>query len=132
MLVGQPAMAASEPNVFRTIAFICSGGANGTAAKTVENIVGERLLYKVTYFDHQAILFVVTRALNGTRYRTVKSIDLRSETNKRNLEIARKLAAEMDTDATRYCQGGQPQIDARYELTANHEFNRSHARYRGK
>ena len=122
----------SQTQAFRTVAFICQAGPDGTVVRTVENILGERILYKITYFDAIATLFNVSRASHGTHFVTARSIDLRGRVQRKDIETARQLAFEMDVAAARFCQGGQRQIEARFELIANHQFNRTNALYRGR
>jgi hypothetical protein len=48
------------------------------------------------------------------------------------IEAARYLAGMMAQDASRFCKGSRREmLAARYELQANHAFNRSHPRYQG-
>lgn len=132
-LLGQPAMAHSEADEFRTVAFICSSSSSGAATKIVENILGQRRSFKVKYMDDQATLFVVSRARHGNNFRTVKMIDLRSETHSSNLRAADAIARDMALDADRYCKGKpREKLAARDELLASHQFNRAHPRYRGR
>lgn len=132
ILWGTPAWAQTQVQAFRTVAFICAAGRNGTAVRTVENVRGERISYRISYLDSRATLLVISRARHGRDFRQVKAIDLRSTVGEGNVVLARRLADEMIANAARYCQGGQRQIEARYELIANHEFNRLHPGYRGK
>lgn len=120
-----------QEHAFRTVAFICATGRNGTALRTVENIRGERILYKITYLDSLATMFTISRARDGRSFRQVTAIDLRGALNRKELALALTMSADMEVNSDRYCQGGQTQIDAREQLLANHEFNRESPAYRG-
>lgn len=129
----QPVSAKPIHDVFRPVSFICRDGATGTSVKIDENVLGHRKLYEVSYFDGKPILFVISQSSNGRTYRSVGLIDLRSETDPNNIEAARYLADMMAQNASRFCKGSRREmLAARYELQANHLFNRAHPRYRGK
>jgi hypothetical protein len=134
----QPAFAAdtfgrSDADVFRPVSFICRDGATGTSVKIEENILGNRKLYEVGYFSARPTLFVISQSRNGRAFQRVALIDLRSENNPDKLEAAHYLSLAMAQDAKRFCKGTRGAVlAARYELQANHLFNRSHPRYKGK
>jgi hypothetical protein len=127
------ALAHSDETVFRTVSFICANGGNSTAYVEVENLLGQRKSVKVTYLNGEATLFVIARSTRGSVYHTVKQIDLRSETQKADIRRAAGLAEKMLIEDGKYCTGEARNLRAaRAELSANHDFNRSHAGYRGK
>lgn len=134
-LAALPAPAVSQPDtmVFRTVSFICHEGPAGTSVKIEENILGQRKRYEVGYFDDKPTLFVISKSKNGRRYSRVALIDLRDGANQEEIEATRYLASIMAADSARFCKGSHRDLlAARYELGANHTFNRSHPRYRGK
>lgn len=133
LLAARPAFAQPDQDVFRPVSFICRDGASGTSVKIEENVLGNRKLYEVSYFDGTPTLFVISRSRNGRAFKRVALIDLRSERNPEAIEAAHYLASVMASDAGRYCKGTRREVlAARYELQANHAFHRSHPGYRGK
>lgn len=135
ILAAMPATAASQPDktVFRTVSFICREGPAGTSVKIEENILGQRKRYEVGYFGDKPTLFVISKSKDGRRYSRVALIDLRDGANREEIEATRYLASVMTAESARFCKGSRREVlAARYELGANHAFNRSHPRYRGK
>lgn len=133
MLLSQPLSAQPDYASFRPVSFICRDGATGTSVKIEENMLGYRKLYEVSYFDGNPTLFVISKSRNGRIFKRVALIDIRSERNPEAIEAAHYLASVMARDAGRYCKGSRRKVlSARYELQANHFFNRSHSKYRGK
>lgn len=133
LLMSQPTLAQPRDDVFRPVSFICRDGATGTSVEIVENIVGHRKRYEVGYLDGRPMLFAISQSRNGRPFKPVGLIDLRSETDPANIAAATHLSAIMARDAGRFCKGSRRAVlAARYELQANHFFNRAHPRYRGK
>lgn len=132
-LIYQPASAQPAEGTFRPVSFICRDGATGTSVKIEENALGQRKLYEVSYFKSKPTLLVISYASNGRVFKRIGLIDLRTDTGPDDVEAARFLAESMGRDAARFCNGSRRVVmTARYELQANHLFNRSHPRYRGK
>jgi hypothetical protein len=132
-LICQPASAQPSQNTYRPVSFICRDGATGTSVKIEENVLGQRKLYEVSYFKGKATLFVISYSSNGRAFKRIGLIDLRAEIDQDDIEASRFLAESMGRDAARFCKGSRRELlAARYELQANHFFNRSHPRYRGK
>lgn len=128
-----PAATQSSYEVFRPVSFICRDGATGTSVKIEENTLGNRKMYEVGYFHGKPTLFVISKSKNGRAFQRVALIDIRSERIPENIEAARYLGSVMARDANRFCKGSRREVlAARYELQANHFFNRSDPRYRGK
>ncbi len=133
ILSSQQVTAQSGYEVFRPVSFICRDGATGTSVKIEENVLGNRRMYEVSYFQGRPRLFVISKSRSGRTFQRVALIDLRSEQIPENIEAARYLGAVMARDAGRFCKGSRRDVlSARYELQSNHFFNRSHPRYRGK
>ena len=128
-----PAAAHSDSSVFRPVSFICLEGATGTAVKIEENIQGQRKRFAISYHGGKPTLFQILASRNGRNYKPVASIDLRTENDVEKIEAAHYLAGVMDADSKRFCHGSARDVlAARFELGANHRFNRSHPLYRGK
>lgn len=131
VLASSTAFAGTPANVYRPISFICASGPDGVASKVEENILGEQRTYKVTYMANQAILFVVSQARHRRAAHRVALIDLRDEFRPSALNAAREISFQMKLDADRFCNRSPAVRNAaRTELLENHEFNRSHPRYR--
>lgn len=129
----QPVSAQPDHDVFRPVSFICRDGATGTSVKIEENVLGNRKLYEVSYFGGKPTLFVISKSRNGRAFKRLALIDIRTERNPQSLEAAHYLTSELARDAGRFCKGSRRAVlAARHELLANHFFNRSHPRYRGK
>jgi hypothetical protein len=129
----QSASAQSDHEVFRPVSFICRDGATGTSVKIEENVLGNRKMYEVSYFHGKPTLFVISKSRSGRAFQQVALIDIRSEQISRDIEAAHYLASVMARDTGRFCKGSRREVlAARYELQANHLFNRSHPRYRGR
>ena len=129
----QNAFAQPDTGTFRPVSFICRDGATGTSVKIEENIAGNRKRYEVSYFSGKPTLFIISKSRHGGAFARVGMIDLRSETDPDDIEAAHYLAHVMTQDAARFCKGTRRNVlAARYELQANHDFNRSHPRYRGR
>lgn len=117
--------------VFRPISFICASGPDGMAYKVEENVLGRQRSYKVTYMKGEPTLFVVSEARSHLAAKRVAMIDLRAEFRPDALQAAREISFQMKLDADRFCNRlPSVRTAARSELLANHEFNRSHPRYR--
>lgn len=133
VLLAQPALAQPLQDIFRPVSFICRDGATGTSVKIEENVLGHRKLYEVSYFSGKPTLFVISQSSNGRVFKRIALIDLRSELDPDNIAAADYLASVMARDFARFCKGSRRNVlAARYQLQANHSFNRSHPRYRGK
>lgn len=133
LIAGQPALAQPDRHVFRPVSFICRDGATGTSVKIEENVLGHRKRYEVSYYNGKPTLFTVSKSRTGTAFKRVGLIDLRTEVDPDDIEAANYLARMMARDAARFCKGSRRDVlSARYELQANHFFNRSHPAYRGK
>ena len=138
LLAIRPAFAAdtmgrADVDVFRPVSFICRDGGTGTSVKIEENLLGQRKLYEVSYFSAKPTLFVISQSRNGRAFQRVALIDLRTENNPEKLDAAHYLALMMAQDFKRFCKGTRREVlAARYELLANHLFNRSYPKYRGK
>lgn len=133
LLPWQHVSAQPDHRVFRPVSFFCRDGSTGTSVKIEENVLGNRKMYEVSYFREKPTLFVISRSKNGRAFQRVALIDVRSEQIPENIEAARYLASMMARDAAKYCGGSRRDVlAARYELQANHLFNRSHPGYRGR
>lgn len=127
------ALAQPDKTIFRPVSFICRDGASGTTVKIEENVLGHRKRYEVSYFKGKPTLFTVSQSRSGKDFKRVGLIDLRSEADPDSIEAAMFLAEFIARDAARFCDGSSRDVlAARYELQANHAFNRSHPSYRGK
>lgn len=125
------ALADPSPTVFRPISFICASGPDSVAYKVEENILGQQRSYKVTYIDSAATMFVVSTARGRHAAHRLALIDLRDEFRPSAMREAREIAFQMRLDADRFCnRSSKVRSAARNELLENHEFNRSHPRYR--
>lgn len=133
VVLGSAASAQPDAVVFRAVSFICRESPSGAQVKIEENVLGHRKRYDVTYLQGRATLFVISKSRDGRNYRRVALIDMRVETNREKIEAADYLTSIMAADGVRYCKGSRRAVlAARYELQANHIFNRSHPGYRGK
>jgi hypothetical protein len=133
VIMCQPAFAQPDQGTYRPVSFICRDGGTGTSVKIEENVLGQRKLYEVSYFKGKPTLFVISYANNGRAFKRIGLIDLSAETDPDDLDAAKFLAAIMRRDAARFCNGSRRDVmAARHELQANHAFNRSHPRYRGR
>ena len=132
-LICQPATAQPSHDTYRPVSFICRDGATGTSVRIEENVLGQRKLYEVSYLKGNPTLFVISYSRNGRAFKRIGLIDLRAETDPDDIEAARFLAEKMGRDSARFCKGSRRDVlAARYELQANHVFNRAHPRYKGK
>jgi hypothetical protein len=117
--------------IFRPISFICAASTHGTVYKVEENILGQQRSYKVTYMGGDAALFVVSETRSWHSVKRIALIDLRAEFRPAARRMAREISFQMRLDADRFCSPvTSVRTTARDELLANHEFNRSHPRYR--